>query len=733
MISTLPFVFPLSLWERVGVRVCWAGARTSLSLAPVVVSLCAGSLAHAGTVTTYPAPENAPLSTDYVVAVAGKPVDVYAVKSVYGVPVSFAYCDIDGPVPVSVKANFIPGKQVHSMSLHPLSMGLRGEHDGNRLRLTVEKPCSITVLVNGQHRKQALHLFLNPPAREPPKDAIVFGPGMHKMKQKGGLRLKSGQAVHIAGGAWVEGSLHARNVTNITISGRGVLYQPRDRRNVIGLSRCAEASIEGVILTRKTAPGWVSIARDCDNVTVRNMKVVVPIKPSTDGFNPCNSHNVLVEDCFFRTGDDCIAIKGNTGGPMTPAAAKRAKTRLDIDPQTQPPIENVTIRRCVFWSEFNNVVCIGAETRAKHFDTIRIEDCDVLFHPRYWRGYGSFSILPLHGTELRNIVFENIRIEHIEGPLFSIKFGESLYGSGIPGFHRFPGGISNVTIKDIYVGRQLGGSRSSFAGLSKDKQVRNVTIQGVRYGDTLVTDAASMGLRCNEHVTGVRFLDKPAGSSTQRGYAAPDPKVGKLWLTFASGFNPRAQDTDGVRLRVEAWQAYAGPRHDGAKHSAGGRTSSAAAAGDGQREEQDRSETLTLLDTHVLPQNAWQEHAVNLSPLAGKKTVIRFVVDPGPDTRFDWFQWGAPRIIRLTEEGHTVVQDTKALFEGAQRGVLGWPQGQRLPLAHGAVARLHAAEDRKNWLTVGKVAKPGVFFHPAWQDGQRRPVFIEWSIDLPKE
>jgi hypothetical protein len=652
-----------------------------------------------GTVTVYPAPKGAPTSKDYTVTVGGKSVDIYrAPKSMYGAPVLFATCDINGAVDVVVTASFIEPKAVRSMSLHPLSMKIEAARDGNTLTFPVDRPRSITVLVNGQHKNRPLHLFLNPPCEPPPKDAIVYGAGVHKLDPKKPIRLTDGQTLHIAGGAWVEGSVVAHKAKNITITGRGVLFDPRARNSNIRLVECGNVAIGRIILTRQ-ARDWCSIAQNCDNVTVRGLHVVSPVKPSTDGFNPCNSRNVTIEDCFFRTGDDCIAIKGNTGGPCSTEGARRAKTRLDIDPQTQPPVENIMVRRCVFWSEFNNVLCIGAETRAKYFRNITFEDCDILFHGPY--RFGAISILPLHGTEISDITFENIRIEHTVNQLFCFKMGENLYG-GIPGFHKFPGGISNVTIKDIFVGRQAGGPRSSFAGWSKTKQVKNVTIQGVRYGDTLMRDAKSMGLSMNEHVSDVRFLDPPDGKPDQVQHEKPDPKLGPVWLTFASGFHPDAGGSTGVRILVEAWRA-------------------------GQKER------TTLLTANVTPQREWRNHAVNLSNFAGEKLAIRFSVAPGRDTKYDWFHWGAPRIVRLTDDGQRVLLDTDEIAKQATKGVVGWPYGELGPLANGAVARSHLGGDQKNWLTIGGVRRPGLFIHPAWKDGHREPVYVQWTVDLTAE
>ena len=45
----------------------------------------------------------------------------------------------------------------------------------------------------------------------------------------------------------------------------------------------------------------------CENVIVRNV-TVRSHGPNTDGLNPDSCQGVLIENCFFSTGDDCIAI-----------------------------------------------------------------------------------------------------------------------------------------------------------------------------------------------------------------------------------------------------------------------------------------------------------------------------------------------------------------------------------------------------------------------------------------
>jgi len=470
--------------------------------------------AAAPTVVVYPAPEGSPVSADYVVTVDGRKSPVYGVPSKYMTPACFSYFDTAGPVTIDVTVKFLPGDKIADVSVHPLALGIVAARRGNRVTFKAPGPGNITLLVNGDYRNRPLHLFINPPAEAPPKDAIFFGPGKHVLGYDKPITLTNGTTLCIAGGAWVEGIVRARDARNIRVVGRGVLCQNttqgKDYNGAdnappgIHFSNCQDVAMEGIIETRSVI-GWCSLASNCDRIALRGYRVLAPVVWSTDGFNPCNSRDVTIEGCFFRTGDDCIAIKGNMGPDLF--------KEPHAPPAAQPPVENISISNCVLWSDHNEVIAIGCETRAKYFRNIQIRDCDVLFHGRSLN-LGVFGIVPLHGTEISGIVYENIRVEHCEENLFCFRFLTSIWK--IPGDQSFPGTITDVTIRNISVRNQVGGPRSEFSGWAADKQITNVSISGVRYGDTLVATAEDMGLKRNSFVSDVRFLDGTSAKSAPK-------------------------------------------------------------------------------------------------------------------------------------------------------------------------------------------------------------------------
>jgi polygalacturonase len=114
---------------------------------------------------------------------------------------------------------------------------------------------------------------------------------------------------------------------------RPPFIQPLDCKNVL---------IEGV--TIRSAPFWLINPVLCKNVTVRGVNCD-SLGPNSDGCDPQSCKNVLIEDCLFDTGDDCIAIKSGRN-----ADGRRINT----------PCENIVIRNCDMKAGHGGVV-IGSE------------------------------------------------------------------------------------------------------------------------------------------------------------------------------------------------------------------------------------------------------------------------------------------------------------------------------------------------------------------------------------
>ena len=78
------------------------------------------------------------------------------------------------------------------------------------------------------------------------------------------------------------------------------------RPNFFGPYRCRNVLIEGVRVRR--SPMWEINPVLCTNVIVRGLDILSH-GPNNDGCDPECCKDVLIENCTFDTGDDCIAIK----------------------------------------------------------------------------------------------------------------------------------------------------------------------------------------------------------------------------------------------------------------------------------------------------------------------------------------------------------------------------------------------------------------------------------------
>lgn len=129
------------------------------------------------------------------------------------------------------------------------------------------------------------------------------------------------------------------------------------RPQFVNCVNCDGVRIEDVTLLR--SPFWVIHPLLSRNIIIKGVRVEND-GPNGDGCDPESCDGVLIENCFFNTGDDCIAIK---------SGRNRDGRRLST------PSENIIVRGCKMRNGHGGVV-IGSEISggAKN---IFVEDCDM--------------------------------------------------------------------------------------------------------------------------------------------------------------------------------------------------------------------------------------------------------------------------------------------------------------------------------------------------------------------
>lgn len=461
-----------------------------LSAIIVVSSVCSQ-------VNIYPAPAGVLPSTEYKVWVNDKEAFVYPS------PIPAAYCSFDmgGPVTLTIRVS----RDVKWVDVRPLSSGVQPSFKDSTITLKLNKPQALSVEINGSI-KHPLFVFANPPEsdRPSPTDKNVFYFKAGKVHHAGLIELASNQSVYIEGGAVVIGAIVASNARNIKISGRGILdgtwnnrfNDEQIKRGAFGelpaasnstyrrlmeFNECENVTVNGVTLHNNTT--WQIVPVSCKNVTIDGIRIVSD-QPSDDGIDIVHSKNVTVKNSFFRTKDDCIAIKAY------------------IDKKEAQAVDSIEVTNCVFWNAlWGNALEIGFELNGVDVKNISFKDCDII---RVEAG-AAISIHNAGISTVSNILFENIRVEDARQKLFDIAIFRSQYsldGTTDPAekkrlylngawdgvlhvprdrrsYHaQFRGHVQNIVFRNIRI-VDGGFPYSLFYGFDETHQVKNVLIDNL--------------------------------------------------------------------------------------------------------------------------------------------------------------------------------------------------------------------------------------------------------------
>jgi polygalacturonase len=316
-----------------------------------------------------------------------------------------------------------------------------------------------------------------------------FGPGIHR---PGEIRLKSNETLYLAGGAIVKGAVIAEDAENIRILGRGILdgidweWRAGPAGSMIKLRRCSSVVISGITL--RSSWGWTIVLAGCDHVKVSNVKICNGRVMNDDGINPVNSQHVTIEDCFIRSDDDCIAMKGMGYGKRN--------------------VEDIRVQNCVLWCDRARIFLLGHESRAEFMRNITVRDCDIIHY-----GFTPFLVEPGEEMTIEDILFEDIRVNcerPSEGPPRG-PFGLIRLNPTINQYmkDKTPGRIRRLHFRDITVSGDGAESASiHLGGYDEQHMVENVTFENVtRNGEPVREDSPRITID-RKHVRNIRFISE---------------------------------------------------------------------------------------------------------------------------------------------------------------------------------------------------------------------------------
>ncbi|MBP7053963.1 MAG: hypothetical protein KBE65_23370 [Phycisphaerae bacterium] len=452
----------------------------------LVSELVGGASAGSSDVVTYPAPAGDFLSSDYQVQAGGQKVDVYGARVLdppfagkeydYGGAYSFANFDMSGPVVVRITSE----RSLRNTILRPQSGAVRMTiEDDHTLSLTLIRPCKVSVEPDG--RKGPLLLFANPLETNAPKEGdanvVYFGPGVHKPER---ISLGTGQTLYLAGGAVVKAEVLVQG-ENIRICGRGILdgsdweWRKGPIGNLIAIRNSRNVEVAGVTL--RGSSHWTIVPVHSRNVTIRNVKLCNSRVQNDDGINPCNSQDVLITDCFIRSDDDCVALKG-----------------LDFTRENSN-VERITVENSILWCDRARIFLLGHESRAAYMRNVTLRNLDIIHFTMT-----PFLLEPGEDMRMEDILIEDIRI-HGEGQREFVRLRpvvNQYMHKKVPGF------IRNVRFRNVTLEGSPGEYLVQIQGADAEHNVRDVALDNVTVlGSPLTRE--SRHVHIGEHTGDIRF------------------------------------------------------------------------------------------------------------------------------------------------------------------------------------------------------------------------------------
>jgi polygalacturonase len=264
------------------------------------------------------------------------------------------------------------------------------------------------------------------------------------------------------------------------VFGKGHYIRP----NFIQFIECENILIEDLTILR--SPMWEINPVMCNNITVRGLKIMSH-GPNNDGCDPESCKNVLIENCYFDTGDDCIAIKSG---------------REEDGRKFNIPSENIIVRNCEMKDGHGGVV-IGSEISGG-CRNVFIENC-TMNSPNLDRALRIKSN-SRRGGLIENIYMRNVKIGEVRQAVFLVNFfyaegdagdhtpvvrniyidnvssEKSKYAIWIKGYKRSP--VSNIRVSDC-----------NFSGVEQENilsnvdnvKLKNVYINGEKVTDDLIS------------------------------------------------------------------------------------------------------------------------------------------------------------------------------------------------------------------------------------------------------
>ena len=445
---------------------------------------------------------------------------------------SFALMGAVGGFDVTVKSD----REIRKVTVRPLSRGVEAKWCDGFISFRLPGAGFYTVEINDHHR--ALHLFVDGGIEAVPvpkgENVLYYGPGYHDV---GYIELKENQTLFIDEGAVVFARVFARDANGIKILGRGILDGSRnvekilrpvgekeiaernrgfavsnaERTHTVQIEYCDNVLIDGITMRDSLVYNIRPVC--CRNLTVKNVKIIGNWRYNSDGIDMHNCEDVLISNCFVRTYDDSICVKGFD---YTQDVSDMLHNGVMYD-----VFKNVLVEKCVIWCDWGRALEIGAETKAREICDIVFRDCDVI------RDVGGVvcDVQNVDYADVHHVTFEDIRVEYddvCQPPIMQKTEEDSFDDKTESGYMPALMGVHVLYIEEYSGnGEKRGKNRfikfknirvtaprmpeSPFTGYDTDSGCEDISVEGLWLNGRRITDKGDAGLLKNEFCREISF------------------------------------------------------------------------------------------------------------------------------------------------------------------------------------------------------------------------------------
>ncbi|MEX2606540.1 MAG: glycosyl hydrolase family 28 protein [Kiritimatiellia bacterium] len=399
----------------------------------------------------------------------------------YGGSEGWAHLAASGAVECRVRIPYA----VHHAAIRPsLRDPLQFRFEARELFFSVAAPRCLVVELNHQavtgrnFPRNTLYLMINAPEDAAPVsercrvlepglhapeafdpgecDGVYLLPGVHEVTGQM-VDLYSHKFLYLSGGAHLRSYIRGEGVEHAALRGPGVIdgtgvalksIEWRDDGDAafVFFRRGKHNRVDGPVIY--DSPFWNLVTFGTTGTVIRNHKAIT-WQVNNDGIQPRSCNDLLVENCFLKCADDCVAVK----------------TRRAAGMQSR----NLRFRNLICWNDLpGNALEIGHTSQADLLEDVRFENIEVIHSEENH----TLSLTVIDHCTVRDIHYDGLYVEGVRNEDVKLLISTSRYSTDPERGH-----IRDIHIRNYHTASALRGG--SVEGYDANHLIENIHMQNV--------------------------------------------------------------------------------------------------------------------------------------------------------------------------------------------------------------------------------------------------------------